>query len=311
MIGGEGIWLWQLPESSGGDKKRIVADVIRMKFDHVLVKVADGARPYATNDAADDYVCAELEAAGVQVAGWGFHYGADPEAEARVAAQMCHQLRLSEYVLNAEKHFEKALGPEMVERWIRTFREEIGDRVRLGLSTFALPEFHSSFPYERALTMDGGAEYVMPQVYTVPSQKWPWLVMTLSYLQEAKKQLARYGKPILPTLRAYTGDGKFNIQEIEEDAIRFLDAAPTLDLPGWNWWVWQSAEKLPRLWAALAAYAWSPLERPQETVEAEPGRLDLSGTLALLRSAERRCAGSCEEVRAALEAAVERLEKIA
>ena len=299
MLKGEGIWIWQLPQSAGGSVKRLVTDAVRMKFDHVLIKCCDGKSKYMINDHGDNRAVAALRAAGIQVAGWGYHYGGDPDAEAKIAVAMCRELSHDVYVLNAEREFETAAGGEKILRFIQTFRAQGGVNISLGLSTFSLPSLHGGFPYAKALVGAGACEFVLPQVYTVPSRRKPSLRTALTYLEEARRELAQFGKPVIPTLRAYRGDGLEDEEYIADDAIAFLEKAPTLGLPAWNWWNWPSGEGIPRLWAALAQYpnvapGCSTPSLPLGSIRLEmskPAAVATAATLEMLATALRRANG--------------------
>ena len=130
------------------------------------------------------------------------------------------------------------------------FRSQAG--ARLGLSTFALPSLHPDFPYQAFLS---GCDFIMPQIYTVPSRRWAFLRELHGYATEAVDQLNRYGRPVIPTLRAYTGDGLYDWRRIVEDARAFLATPLAQSLPAFNWWVWQSAERNVDMWRLLSATA--------------------------------------------------------
>jgi len=250
---GQGIWIWQLPQCRGGDVAAIVAQCKQRHFSHVLIKCADGAHSFACNARADEALVRELRANGITVAGWGYHYGRDPEAEARNAVQCCQRLGHTIYVCNAEKEFEddnSAKGDDAstrARRFIKAFREH-GAGIALGLCTFALPALHARFPW-RAFLQDGnGCEFVMPQIYTVPSHARPYLAHLLSYAMRAEEELRAFGRPIIPVLRAYAGDGMNNWRQITEDARDFIHSEWTQKQKAYNWWMWQSAESNKEFW---------------------------------------------------------------
>lgn len=247
-ISGQGIWIWQLERSCGGDVERLVEECLARRFGHVLLKCCDGARRYARNQALDGYVAGRLRAQGVQVLGWGFHYGRRPEAEAEAAVAACRELGHTIYVCNAEREFETARGAEKAARFARRFHDCCNGAIALGLSTYALPSLHPRFPYAAFLEH---CAFIMPQIYTVPSRRWPMLASLREYLAWSDEALRAFAKPVIPTLRAYTGDGVFDWRVIAADARDFLDSEARARLAAWNWWVWQSAETNAPMWALL------------------------------------------------------------
>ncbi len=250
---GQGVWLWQIPASGGGRPERIAEEAARQGFSHALIKCADGARTYKTNAAAEGRLCRLLRERGIRPIGWGFHRGGEAARdEAAAAARRCGELGHDAYVLNAEAHWERGeAGAERMRVFLAEFRARTAGRVALGLSTFALPSLHPLFPYKAALAGDGACDFALPQIYTVPGSRRPCLRSAIPYLSKALEELRVFSKPVVPTLRAYTGDGSFDWEEIARDARRFLAAAGSFAVDGWNWWVWQAAESYPDLWQAL------------------------------------------------------------
>ena len=248
---GQGIWIWQIRETAEGKPERIAQDCARQGFAHGLIKCADGAADYAPNRALDHSVCRALRNRGVQAIGWGYHYGERPEAEAMAAAAACRRLGLRTYLLNAEREFERPGGADQLRRWIEAFRRELGQRAALGLSTFALPQAHPSFPYQTALSGEGGCDFVSPQIYTTASKRFPFVQRAQTYWKESKAQLERFGKPIVPTFRAYLGDGVSDWGFVTREALAIAASARQWGAEAFNWWVWQSAQRHEPLWEAL------------------------------------------------------------
>lgn len=254
---GEGVWDWQISAALGGNPEKRVAEVLAQKFDHYFLKAQDGTRIYTRNDSKDNEIVQELRRAGVHVSGWMFGYNNAPKEEARRALERCADLYGRDYIYNIEKSVEEERGKEVVETFLETFRSEGGRNICLGGSTFSLPSLHPRFPYSALLDPVDGCDYIMPQIYTVPS-RFEYLDKTLTYLARSLHELAPFGKPIVPTLRAYKGDGRFDEELITNDAIVFMKEAVALVqakmIAGWNWWVLQSAITMPRLWEAMREY---------------------------------------------------------
>jgi len=228
-----------------GDMEELIDTCARKAFSHVLVKCVDGASAYRRNAAANAYVCRRIREQGVQVIGLGFHYGRDPEAEAEAAVRSCLDLGHSIYVCNAEREFEADDGDERARRFVEAFSEYSAGRVALGLSAFALPSLHPRFPYRAFLD---SCQFVMPQIYTVPSKRRPYLSDLVQYAERSACELAAFDRPVIPTLRAYAGDGVYDRAMITKQARQFLQSRSTSSFSAWNWWVWQGAEIHAPLW---------------------------------------------------------------
>lgn len=276
---GKGIWLWQIPRTGNGVPLDIVAEAKIQGFQHVLLKCVDGVSDYANNAALDNELARRLRRAGIACVGWGFGYGTNPAAEARRAAEMCKELGHTEYIYNAEIHYErKSDAGDRMREFLRVFREETGGAVTLGLSSFALPRFHGKFPYEEALARavsDEACDYFMPQIYCTQSKRHAFLRSPVEYLRKVTDQVRAFSKcPIIPTFRAYLGDGMGDWQGVRDDLKEFFEHVGEFDVTAFNWWVWQSAEDDPSTWKILRDFQFpgspaSVVETPQGRYEAQ------------------------------------------
>lgn len=248
---GQGIWIWQLPQCAGGNPEQLIAQCIRQHFNHVLIKCVDGAKPFTRNAGIDRAIVKRLRELNIMVAGWGYHYGRDPEAEALAAVESCQRLGHSIYVCNSEVEFENPDGPDRARRFIETFRKQADTSITLGLCTFALPSLHPKFPYAAFMDGDGVCDFIMPQIYPVPSRRHPFLSQLGPYAARAMEELSAFNKPVIPVLRAYAGDGVYDWSAMTDDAAAFLASPLAASLLAFNWWNWQSAETHRPLWELL------------------------------------------------------------
>ena len=80
---GNGIWIWQLPKSDGGNLDAIAARAHGANMSTVFVKSSDGADVWSQFTPA---LVAALHARGLRACAWQFVYGKDPLGEAAAGA---------------------------------------------------------------------------------------------------------------------------------------------------------------------------------------------------------------------------------
>src|SRR5436305_8929845 len=101
-IDGNGMWIWQLGRSSGGNVDRIAARAAHYHVNFLVIKGGDGGRRWRQ---LSPLVVSELHARGLRVCGWQFVYGRRPRTEARVGARIV-QTGVDCLVIDAESAYE-------------------------------------------------------------------------------------------------------------------------------------------------------------------------------------------------------------
>jgi len=84
---GKGFFIWQIKNCEGGDAEAIAEKAVRSGLTHVLVKIADTRYPFG-NPAQNQAVVNALHNRRIQVWGWHYVKGDDPNGEARVAVKL-------------------------------------------------------------------------------------------------------------------------------------------------------------------------------------------------------------------------------
>src|SRR6201991_5241554 len=80
----QGMWIWYVAQSQGGDLPAIIATAHRHHIGTVYIKSGDGTTYW---EQFSGPLVAELHRAGLKVCAWQFVYGNRPAAEARIGAR--------------------------------------------------------------------------------------------------------------------------------------------------------------------------------------------------------------------------------
>ena len=250
MIRGKGYYIWKVEKCYGGDINDIVLAAAAARIKHVYIKIANGATGYNGDVRA---LVAALQAVGIEVWGWQYVYGFNPQAEARMAARRIRESGVTGFVVDAEGEFKIPEGAQLARAYMVTLRAEVGAEFPLALSSYRYPTLHRQFPFVVFLEF---CDLNMPQVY--------WM-----YAHDPAQQLERcideYNalsivRPMVPTGAAWR-QGSW--QPSTKDIHDFLAAAQEYGLAGASFWSWQHAEAIPALWMAIYEYDW-PVDEPEE-----------------------------------------------
>jgi hypothetical protein len=248
-LDGDGMWIWQIRRSSGGDINRIATRAARYGIDFVVIKGGDGRRRWRQ---LSPFLVSQLHARGLRVCGYQFVYGRRPRTEARVGAKIV-QTGVDCLMIDAEGAYEGRYRQARI--YLRALRRRIGLAYPLGLAGFPYVNFHPAFPYSVFLG-PGGAQFNVPQIY------WKAIGTTVDRAWSTTFRFNRvYQRPIYPLGQVYNHPPKRQIYR-----FRQLVAANTLG--GVSWWSWQSAGRLqwhavavpfPPSLAPLPTYGWPTL----------------------------------------------------
>jgi hypothetical protein len=245
---GDGMWIWQLPKTDGGNLDVIAARAAAAGMQTVYVKSSDAANVW---DQFTPQLVQELHARGLRVCAWQFVYGANPvgEAAAGVAAVRAGADCL---VIDAETAYEGRYAS--AQRYIGALRLAIGPGYPVGLTSFPYVDYHPRFPYSVFLG-PGAAQANLPQVY--------WKDIGGSVDAVSARTVAHnriYQAPLAPLGQAYSAP---NLADVE----RFRAIWAGYGVAGLSWWSWQSA--------SAATFAKLTEPRPAPIVLPDPGWPDL------------------------------------
>jgi hypothetical protein len=244
VLHGDGMWIWQLPQSNRGDLDVIAARAHDAGMSTVYVKGSDAGNVWKQ---FTPQLVADLHARGLRVCAWQFVYGSNPLAEAAAAVANV-QAGADCLIIDAETAYEGRYAS--AQRYVHALRAAIGPAYPLGLTSFPYVDYHPSFPYSVFLA-PGAAQANLPQVY--------WKAIGGSVDAVSAKTVAQnriYGSPIAPLGQAYGGVTSAEVQ-------RFRAIWAGYGASGISWWSWQEATNTT--WSALAPPA------PATVVPADPG----------------------------------------
>jgi peptidoglycan hydrolase-like protein with peptidoglycan-binding domain len=233
---GQGMWIWYLSASDGGNLASIVAQAHAAGVTTLFVKSSDGPTNFWAQFTPQ--LVAELHANGLKVCAWQYVYGSEPVGEAELGARAAAD-GADCLVIDAEAEYEGHYAA--AQTYIADLRAKVGPEYPVALASFPYVYDHPSFPYSVFLG-PGGAQFNAPQMY------WHDIGQSVDTTYANTFISNRiYGRPIFPLGQTY---GHVSSEEL----VRFREEAVDYGATGMSFWDWQ--ETGASLWSALAA----PLE---------------------------------------------------
>jgi peptidoglycan hydrolase-like protein with peptidoglycan-binding domain len=230
---GQGMWIWYLSESDGGNIASIVAQAHAAGVTTLFVKSSDGSTNYWSQFSAQ--LVQELHANGLKACAWQYVYGSNPAGEAALGARAVAS-GADCLVIDAESQYEGHYAS--AQTYITDLRTAVGPAYPIGLASFPYVSYHPSFPYSVFLGA-GGAQYNAPQTY------WKDIGVSVDTVY-ANTYIANrmYGRPIFPLGQTFGGVSAAEL-------VRFREEAVDYGATGESYWDWQ--ETPARDWTALGA----------------------------------------------------------
>lgn len=244
---GQGMWIWQVAATEGGDVDRIAARARDAGLSFVVVKAAHGTVRWPQFSPA---LVDALHAAGLRVCAYQRALARRPASEARVLAGAV-AAGADCLVIDAEIEYEGRYA--QAAAYVRALRAAVGPEFPVGFTGFPFVDLHPRFPYSVFLG-PGGADVNLPQVY------WRMIgVSVTGAMSRTWAQSSVYGRPLRPIGQLFGGTSG-------GDALRFRALAAAGGAAGVSWWVWQHAT--PAHWRALARVPVTTLSLPERPVPA-------------------------------------------
>jgi len=230
---GQGMWIWYVSASNGGNVAAIVARAHAAGVSTLFIKSSDGSSNYWAQFSPQ--LVAELHAAGLKVCAWQYVYGSNPTGEAALGAQAA-ATGADCLVIDAESEYEGHYAA--AQTYIDELRAKVGPNYPLGLASFPYVSYHESEPYSVFLGPNG-AQYNAPQMY------WKAIGQSVDTVY-ANTFIANriYGRPIFPLGQTYESPSA-------ADLLRFREEAVDYGSKGVSFWDWQ--ETSASGWSTLAA----------------------------------------------------------
>ena len=220
---GQGMWIYVLAESNGGDVESIAADAKARGITTIFMKAGDGTRywPQFSRGFVD-----ALHAHGIKVCGYSRIFSRRPVTEARASARAVTRTGADCFVIDAEAEYEGRY--RQARQYVRELRRQIGPDYPVGLTSFPYVDYHPRFPYSVFLG-PGAAQFNLPQIY--------WRAIGDSVDEAVERTYtwnSAYGRPIRPL-------GQVWMNPPTGQVARFRELAAAYGSPGLSWWSWQSA----------------------------------------------------------------------
>ena len=228
----QGMWIWYVDRSDGGNVQRILARARRAEIGTLYIKAGDAGHVWGQFSRS---LVGALQRGGLDVCAWQFVYGDNPVGEARVGAAAVRK-GADCLVIDAEADYEGKYAA--ADRYVRALRARIGEGFPLSLAGFPYVDYHPSFPYS-VLLGPGGATFNQPQMY------WKAIGTSVRAVYEHTYLFNRlWGAPVYPLGQTYEAIGGAPILRFRRFAESYGGLPP-------SWWDWQ--ETSARGWRALGA----------------------------------------------------------
>lgn len=226
----QGMWIWYVSRSHGGDIAQIIGRAKRSRVGTVYIKAGDASSTWSQFSSS---LVSALHASGLKVCAWQFVYGDSPYKEANVGAAAVAK-GADCLIIDAEGHYEGKYAA--ADQYIQKLRSQIGPSFPLALAAFPYVDYHPGFPYSVFLGPEG-AQYNQPQMYWKTIGTSVRTVYAHTYLYNRVFQ-----RPIYPIGQTYLEPGKRMIKKFRRYALSY-------GATGVSWWSWQ--ETTGREWGAL------------------------------------------------------------
>ncbi len=240
-FGGNGMWIWYVSSSDGGDVNAIAARAKSAGISTVFIKSADADNVWSQFSLS---LVQALHLRGLRVCAWQFVYGDKPVGEAAAAAAGV-RAGADCLVIDAETAYEGRYVA--AQQYMRALRAAVGPSYPLGFTSFPYVDYHRAMPYSVFLA-PGNAQVNLPQVY------WKDIGGTVDAVSARTVAHNRiYGAPIAPLGQAYN-------KPAGTDITRFRALWSGYGASGMSWWSWQAASG--STWSALSQPEPAPLAMP-------------------------------------------------
>jgi hypothetical protein len=241
---GNGMWIWQLEKSDGGNVDAIAARAAAASVSTVFVKAGDGTTAW---DQFSPLLIGALHQRGLKACAWQFVYGNSPTGEASVAAAAI-AAGADCFVIDAESQYEGKYAS--AQTYMNVLRAAAGPSFPIGLTSFPYVDYHPGLPFSVFLG-PGGAQVNLPQVY------WKDIGGTVDAISAHTLAHNRiYQAPIAPLGQTYDNPPAADLR-------RFRQLWAAYGTQGLSWWSWQATDTAH----------WNVLDEPAPpaTVEPDPG----------------------------------------
>lgn len=153
-----GAWIWVLSDIRSDYLNQLKACHVK----RVYLKVFDGkSRPMFWSFQCSPAIIKQFQENGIEVYGWGYHYGTANVKDQVDAVQAALDCGLDGYVLDLEAEVENSSTHPHVEELLDQLKPLV-PAGKLGYTSFGHPEFHPNVPWKM---LDRYCDLALPQIY--------------------------------------------------------------------------------------------------------------------------------------------------
>jgi hypothetical protein len=157
-----GAWIWSLSEQ----RPDYLDQLKKVNCRRVYLKVFDGrSRSMFWKDQCTPEIIKQFNQRGIEVYGWGYHYGTSDIKVQIDAVRQAMDCGLNGYVLDLEKEVEDVRTHDHVKVLLQGLRPYI-EAETLGYTSFGNPRYHPNIPWG---LLNDLCDFAMPQMYF---EKW-------------------------------------------------------------------------------------------------------------------------------------------
>ncbi|MEC4819244.1 MAG: peptidoglycan-binding domain-containing protein [Scytonema sp. PMC 1069.18] len=155
-----GVWIWKLSEI----RPDYLDKLVERKVKRVYLKVFDGqyqGQPTFWAWQCSPEIVKEFKDRGIEVYGWGYHYGTPDTAREVVKVRQALNCGLDGYVVDVEKEVENTRTHTNIDKLLFELRL-IVKQGTFGYTSFGNPRLHPNVPWK---ILDKYCDIAFPQIY--------------------------------------------------------------------------------------------------------------------------------------------------
>ncbi|HEX2700795.1 MAG TPA: peptidoglycan-binding domain-containing protein [Acidimicrobiales bacterium] len=243
---GKGMWIWLADQTEGGDADAIVARAREVGLTHLYVRTASLSQGFYAGPFLDRLLPA-AHAASIRVYAWDFPYLHNVDGDVARAVQAITYVtpdghRVDGYAADIElRSMGVNISPQTGKHFGVALRRAVGPNYPL---IACVPRPSPSLRQYPMADLVAAFDAIAPMVYWLGGDP-------IGQMEAAFRDLAVYGKPVLPVGQAYDGGDEGGPRGVptREELIRFMQSGDRVGAAGVSWWSWQHADQ--EAWDAI------------------------------------------------------------
>ena len=243
---GKGMWIWLADQAENGDAETIVTRARKVGLTHLFVRTASLDQGFYAGPFLDRLLPL-AHAANIRVYAWDFPYLDNVDGDVARAVQAITYLtpdghRVDGYAADVEL---QSMGVNITAATGKHFGVALRRAVGPAYPLIAcVPRPNPALTRYPFADLVAAFDAIAPMVYWLGGDP-------VSHVAGALRDLAPYGKPILPVGQAYDGRGEGGPPGVppRDELIRFMQTGDALGAASVSWWSWQHADE--EAWDAI------------------------------------------------------------